>query len=258
MRGQQQNLLLMELSNAINSKEMIQTINKMVDYSEALKSSDGKFYNFGGYIFTKCDDLIEEAIYKMRVYLETNNIDYLESDLVDVIDKLLIEPTFNGFRNEQLNISLLEGMGYEIYTFPSEELKHEYDVDYSIDHMVTKRDKWYGIQSKCGSLLNTCDKEKYYNKHINAMREHPKIEDIYYIFHNVSNPSEVLSWNKRSYMPNGTRYGDILIPTYNVVALNMYNNPLIRFSDFRYLSIEEALEVWREEESNRNNDDIFK
>lgn len=230
----------------------------MVDYNDALKSSDGKFYNFGCYIFTKCDDLIEGAFYKMEVYLKTNNIPYLYSDLVDAIGKLLIEPTFNGFRNEQLNISLLEGMGYEIYTFSSEELKHKFDVDYSIDHMVTKGNKWYGIQSKCGSLLNTCDKEKYYSKHIKAMREHPKIENIYYVFHNVSNPSEVLSWNKRSYMPNGTRYGDILIPTYNVVALNKYNKPLISFSDFRYLSIGEALKVWIEEESNRNNDDIFK
>lgn len=239
----------------IDFKGMIQKINKRVNYNEALKSSDGKFYLFESYIYTKCEDLIEEAIIKMRIYLEAKNVKYLYSDLLDVITKFLIEPTFNGFRSEQLNIGLLEGMGFEIFTFPNEELKHKFDVNYSIDHVVTKGGKYYGIQSKCGSFLNTpiSDRDKYYFKHLEGMKKHLGIADVYYIFHNVGDPNEVLSWDKKGYIPNGIRFGDILISTHNVMAFNNFGKPLIRFSDFRYLSTEEALKVWIEEERKRNN-----
>ena len=246
------NVELEKISKVTNTTKVIQQINKTVDYKEALKSDASQYDNFGAYIFTKCDDLIYKYCDDLIDYLESNNMRYLEDDIDYLVKILLVRPTFNGFKNEQLNISLFEGMGYELYTLPSEELK-TYDADYSIDHMLIKDGKLYGVQSKCGSFLNKGynDKNYYYEKHMRALRENTEIKNIFYIFHDVSNPNEVLSWNKRAYIPNGTRYGDILIPTYNVVAHNRYNKPLIGFSDFRYLPIEEALKVWRTEESKR-------
>ena len=228
---------------------MIQTINEKVDYNDGLKFGNGKFYNFGCYIFTKCDDLIEEALHKMRVYLETNKIDYLDSDLVDAIGKLLIEPTFNGYQTESVKALYLQSMGYKLYTFTSEENRLLFDSDYSIDFIVEMDGKYYGVQSKSGSYLNVGWKDRdfslrryHHNKHLKAMQDIHKyegieIEDIYFMFNDVGNVYNMLIYDSPYSWGTALKKGDCLVSTYDMVKLSQNDYPLVRFKNFKYVDI---------------------
>lgn len=240
---------LKKIEEVANKKGVTREINKKINYNIALEQSK-KYTDFSYYITVECFDIILEQENTILDYYESINRECSIEKVEALIDVMYIMPLWNGYKVEEIKIKYLEKLGFKYIPFKNKKLKIEFDSELGIDFIVLGEDgKYYGIQSKCGSFLNTDNsydlRRELLAKHKKAMTKYPILEDVYYVFSDTTNIYEFLFYDVDN-SNVATKKGDCLISTHDVAKIYKNSNGesciAIRFRDFKCIDIKSELE----------------